>query len=186
MYFIPEKGRFYRWAAHTRPLYRYAVTLGIIAGIAATWFFLIDPWFVGLVQYEQAALNRAEQEKREACSAERATTLRTVQIDKTQAALQQLAYNQKNSDSIAVIFDTAQKTGLQINAFSKEKEKRKEWRAKQYVSLAGTGTMDQLLQFLSALADSSSMIQCKQLALQAAEQSLFSAQFQLECVSVIA
>lgn len=186
MYFIPEKGRFYRWAVHTRPLYRYALTIGVVALFAVAWFFLIDPWFVGLVQYEQAALNRAVQEKQEACTAERVIILRSKQIEKADAAIQNIAQGQSEQDQIAFLFDIAQKKGLQINAFSKEKEKRKEWRAKRYVSFSANGSMDQFLNFFSSMAESPHMIQCTQLALQAVDQTIFSANLQLECVSLIA
>lgn len=185
MYFIPEKGRFYRWAVHTRPLYRYGLTLGIVGGVLAAWFFLINPGFVGLVQYEQAALNRAVQEKQEACTAERVITLRSKQIEKADAAIQEIAHTQNGQDQIAFLFDAAQKQGLQINAFSKEKEKRKEWRSKQYAALSANGSMQQFLDFFTTIAQSPHMIQCKQFALQSTEGSQFLGNFQLACVSLI-
>lgn len=184
MYFIPEKGRFYRWAVHTRPLYRYGITVGILGALLAMWFFLLNPWLIGMVQYEQAALNRAVQEKQEACMAERVISLRSKQIEKMDAAICDIGRAQNEQDKITFIFDAAQKHGLQIDAFSKEKDKCKEWRSKQYVSFSLNGTMSQFLNFFTAIAQSPHMIECKQLALQATETDRLAGNFQLACVSV--
>jgi Tfp pilus assembly protein PilO len=184
MYFIPEKGRFYRWVVNTRPLYRYGITVGVLGALLVAWFFLLNPWLVGVVQYEQAALNRAVQEKQEACMAERLISLRSKQIEKADAAIQEIGRMQNEQDQIAFLFDAAQTHGLQIDTFSKEKEKRKEWRSKRYVSFSAHGALPQFIDFFTTIAQSSHMIQCKQLALQASENDRLLGNFQLASVSL--
>jgi hypothetical protein len=193
MYFVPEKGRFYRWAVHVKSLHRYAGTLVCVALLSGTWFFVLNPWLVGLVQYEQAALNRAEQQKIEAYAAERGIKASNLHIHKTNREIEAIARSMAGNDQFAFVCDTAQKVGLQINAFAKETLRqaqddrdlaKKAWRTKNYKSLSATGTLDQCRNFLAEVAHSSHMIQCKQLALQRADQGLFSLQCQLEFISL--
>ena len=182
MYFIPEKGRFYRWAVHTKPLHRYMLTFGFLFLISCLWFVVINPWLTGLLQYEQAALHRAGQQRVEECVAERIIAQRDFQQEKLSKELSGLLAGHSEQKQLAFVFDTAQKANLAINSFTHEKEKRKEWRTKEYKSLSAVGTFDQCMQFLAALQSSPHMIQCKQLALQRAESNC-SFQCQLEFIS---
>ncbi len=202
MYFVPEKGRLYRWAVHVKPLHRYAGTFACVAFLISAWFFVINPWLIGLVQYEQAALNRAGQQKIESYAAERSIKLSDLHIQKTNQEIQTIARSMTGHDQFAFVCDTAQKVGLQITAFAKETLRpvyaeratpdtqdgrdsaKKAWRTKNYKSLSATGTLDQCQNFLAEFAHSSHMIQCKQLALQRADQGLFSLQCQLEFISL--
>ncbi len=184
MFFIPEKGRFYRWAVHTPALYRWGITLGLVAVLVVAWFFVLDPWLTGIVQYEQAALNRAGQQQSEALIASRASKVHDMQLQKTNASIQELAGSVSERDQIAFLFDAAQKAGVSIHTFTKEKDKQKEWRTKKYASLSASGRLDQFFSFFSAIADSSHMIQCKRLVLQRTDQNVFSAQCHLECITL--
>ncbi len=184
VYFVPEKGRLYRWAVHVKPLHRYAATFVCVAFLGSAWFFVLNPWLIGLVQYEQATLNRAEQQKIEAWAAERSIKSSDLHVGKINREIKAIAQSMKAHDQFAFVCDTAQKVGLQITAFAKEKEKQKEWRTKNYKSLSATGTLDQCKNFFSALAQASHMIQCKQLALQRADQGQFSLQCQLEFIAL--
>ncbi len=203
MYFVPEKGRLYRWAVHIKPLYRYAATFGCVIFLGTAWFFVLNPWLVGVVQYEQAALNRAEQQKIEAWAAERSIKSADLHIGKVNREIQAITGSMAAHDQFTFVCDAAQKVGLQITAFAKETLRsdfakastdkqaeddrdpaKKAWRTKNYKSLSATGTLDQCKNFLSALAHAPPMIQCKQLALQRADQGLFSLQAQLEFISL--
>ena len=184
MFFVPEKGRMYRWAVHIKPLYRYAGTMCCVLGLIGACFFLLNPWLTSLVQYEHAMLNRAQQQIVEACIIERSIKAADLHLATIQHEMGIIKHNMVHQDQFASVCDAAQKAGVQIIAFAHEKQKQKEWRTKSCKSLSATGTLDQSMRFLSELAHKSHMIQCKQLALQRADQGLFSLQAQLEFIAL--
>lgn len=182
MYFIPEKGRFYRWVAHIPPLYRYGMTCAVVGALAAGWIFVLSPWLTSLVQFEQAAVVRATQQVSEDMAARAAIAQRDEQITKVNETMKRLSHEGKTNDTVTSIFDAASKAHLLVNSFIQEKEVDKKWRLKKYASLAAHGTIQQQLAFLNTLQASKQMIQCTNYSMQRSDQDQFTMHCTLECI----
>ena len=186
MYFVPQKGSWYRWAVHKKPLYRYGLTIGLLSIIGGGWYYFLNPLLESTIQYERATLTQLEQKRSEMVQNEHLVQKETAQLDELASDIDRMISNQKSiqQDQLSIVFDEAKKAGLSITSFIKEKEQKKEWRASTYHQLNATGSFGQCSQFLAALKNSSHMIQCKQLSINRTEGSSYALQCQLQFITV--
>lgn len=181
MYFVPHKGRLYRWAVNVKPIYRYSITFGCAGLLAGGWYFLASPWLESSIQYERAAITQLEQKRMEMIRSEHVIQDRVAQTDFFENKIREMEHP-KSEDQFTFMFDAARNAGIEINSFTQEKEKRKEWRTASYKQLAATGTFDQCTRFLGAVKKSSHLIQCKQLSLNRTEGNKYALQCQLQFI----
>ena len=182
MYFVPQKGKVYRWAVHSNPAYRYLFTCSAGLIIFGGYYFLLQPWLSGAVELKRAVLNRSEQQSVDMVSAERAINQFTNKFSDLKKQNAAVAENYPEQDQLLFVFDAAEKAGLSLNSFAHAKEKKKGWKSKRYKSLQANGTFDQITKFLTSFSKDSHLIQCKQLALQRADNNLFTMQCQVEFI----
>lgn len=186
MYFVPQKKGWYQRAVQVRPLYRYGWTIGLAVALGGGWYFLLNPWLEGAIQYERAAITQLEQKRGEMVHNEHLVQKQAVQAAQLESEINMLIANQKHNQQkqFSTIFDAAKQAGLSISSFTQEKENQKEWRKNSYKQLVATGSFGQCSQFLTALKKSSHMIQCKELSLTRTEGSNYTLQCQLQCVQL--
>ncbi len=182
MYFVPQKGKFYRWAVHTNPAYRYLFSCCAASLIFSGYYFLLQPRLAAAVEMKRVMFNRYEQQSVEAILADRAINQFTSKLGDLKKQNTIVLEKYREQEQTLFLFDIAEKVGISIQSFAQAKEKQKDWRSKRYKLLQANGTFDQINRFLTQLSKDSHLIQCKQLALQRADQNKFTMQCQIEFI----
>ena len=185
MYFIPQKGKLIRWAAHIRPIYRYTCTFICVGGIVAVWVFCAEPWLAGLVQLEEQAFQKVVREKQEACTAERLIAQQSKQLEKTDGALQEIVHAPARQEHTAFLLQAAQENGVDITSFVRQKALKKEWKTIKNFSLSAQAPLENIFGFLKSIAQSRHAIKCSDLSIQPFDATNHMVTFQLGCVSSV-
>ncbi len=178
MYFIPQKNKWYSWAVHTRPLYRYGVTCGTVVLLLIGWRYGVYAWLDSAYLQQQAAIAQLQQQMMQLTQAQRVSNELTNTLPMLRKRLQE--YIPPNKDEwqqqqFNYVMNEAQKAGIQITSYSDEKEKKKSWGFYRYIQLGLFGKLDQISRFLASLKQSPYMIQCSQIQSSRTEGDTFSA-----------
>lgn len=178
MYFMPRTNRWYSWAVHTKAIYRYGMVFAFWAILIVGWRYGIYAWFDAEIASERAAISQLQKQAIQLTQAERA-------IRELQDTLPMLRKQMQNHSPSSVsvwqqqqfncVMDEAHKAGIQITAYTDEKEKKKSWGLYRIVQLSMNGTFEQLCAFLEAIKKSPYMIQCNQFRASRTEGDAFSA-----------
>lgn len=177
MYFITHNNRFYSWMVHTKPFYRYCITLvGSMAGIGILFgsYTMLET----TIKHEQSIVTSLQQQQIHLLEAKQQQEQSANAMNQMQIALQlHLADAKLHQDnvhsSMLFIIEQAQKAGLLLHAYSAEKEADKEWHTKEVGRFDLQGTWEQWSSFLATLQSSKKLIQCSSLQLNHVEGSHF-------------
>lgn len=180
MLFISRNNKLYRHIAHMTSAHRYIITLCMCACIITGWLYVIHyPLGASIKRYkdeysllqkkyyDQIEMNHAIKNLRNSCN-----------------NLEQNNNSYKNNDTtyfktkLTSVFDMAQKTGLQLTAYTFLNSQEKNWYKKEKYHLAFYGTITNTLDFLSLLKSSQKMITCNNISLSSTIDTNF---FQMSC-----
>lgn len=182
MYFVPHKGRLYRWAVYTRPMIRYTVSLALGGILFGIYYFLMQPWIVGAIEMKQATLNRTQQQNIDMTAMNRGLQQLRQHIDTHSAQIKEIADKYSEKEQHFFLFNAAEKAGLSLQSFVNAHEKQKDWKQKKYKLIRANGSFDQCCRFLEQLSQNVPLLQCKNLSLQRADQTNCSLQAEIAFV----
>ncbi len=178
MYFIPQKNKWYSWAVHTRPLYRYFLTASMAAVLLIGWRYGLYAWLDSSILYEQAAIVQLQQKLTQIGYVQRGMDDLSQSLPVMRKKIQDQApanIDEWHQKQFSFIIDEAQKAGVQITSYNDEKEKKKSCALCRYIQLDLIGKFEQISRFLTALKQSPHMISCKRISSSRTDGDMFTA-----------
>lgn len=185
MYFIIGNNRIYRWAAHTKPIFLYAIT--ITATLAITVGIYIAYYWINIqINTDQAELMQLNNQYIQLMSSKN-------QYEKERSYTQTLKlhnaqYNYARSDDftsdqVNALISHAKKTGVTINNLKMLPSQNKKWYNRQDIQLGFSGPFDSIGSFMTALKKESALTQCKQFSCSKSDNSVFTGSCIIRCIS---
>ncbi len=178
MYFIPQNSKWYSWAVHTGPLYRYIFTIFMIGAFLVGWRYGMYAWADSVITGERVAVNQLQQQLMQLTQAERVTNELSTVLPKLRKRVKDYVasntdeWQQKQFDHMIT---EVQKAGVQINSYNDEREKKKPWGFYRAGQVSLLGKFDQMSRFFLALKQSPYMIQCNRIHINRIDGDTFSA-----------
>ena len=188
MFFIPRNSKFYTLITHTRPAYRYFLTIFIAS-------MLIIIWLYGVYARLEASINQgakqidqlykqSKQLKQAECSCAKITeSINALKLDLRSYIPQQNTQNYLQSRLVYVL-ETAKKVGLSLGTYTADKIINKEWCCKNKTHFDFNGSIQQVGNFFYALQASGKMITCDNISLSRQENNLFLVSCDLNFIAV--
>ncbi len=183
MYFVPEKGRIYRWAVYKSPIYRYALTCIVASMLLLVWFYLIRPLLAGSLQYRHAAHTRSIQQQEEMKVLKQKCETLSGHITRAREQSEKIESSVDDAKQLFFALKAIEAAGLHLQSCTETQRKTDSWCSKMYRTIVCTGTIDQCLAFLEYLSKNDKLIQCSAISLQAQEQNQYILQCQLQSIT---
>lgn len=180
MYFLPKNNWAYATLVTLKPLQRWLITCLLVIGIAYGWFFGIYASGAHALDRYAASINQYAQLHARAQKSVESTKRLESSLNIAQHTLHEYHKHGSGSPSdalqatMALIFDTAQRSGIALDTYSISKESQQELYMNHHIELDCTGSLDAIIQMLDTLHTHHVIITCDQVALRKVSQNRFS------------
>jgi hypothetical protein len=188
MYFSSKKGKWYNRAVQMRPLYRYLATGGLFVIVLFGWRFGLYAYVEQVITTDRAAIVQMNQQLVQLAHAERVCTDLSCRLPQLQEKV--ACYGTKCclpgfcQMQIDTVIDEAHKAGLKITSYEKDKEVARDYCKCSDVQFGFVGTVDNIVQFFSALRQSKAMIECNTFSCERMQEGTYTIFCKLAFVSV--
>lgn len=187
MYFIPQRFAWYRSVAQIRPLHRYVATMVIVVMICAAWWYSVYTWLDAKIMRDQAHIAQLTQQVTQLAHAERTCSTLSCSLGELRKQLE--PYSAKCSgeycqNQLITLIDEAQKSNLNLTAYSPQKEVKKSWCTCNEVQIGLSGSLDGLVKFFKTIKQSKAMIQCDQVTCSRIDGATFNATCAMRFIAI--
>ncbi len=183
MHFLSQHTKIYAFVAPLRPVYRYLITLVVLALVVYSWFtWMYSPLEVSISNCAQQC-SRLQQDQHLAQQiAPSSIRLEKIVQDMTRAL------SEKNSadhaTALPMMLGMVQQAQVKLVTCNMEKEIHKEWYTQQQMTLDCSGPLKNCMHFLALISQQSVPLIIEQVVLTAATNQLFNLHLAVSFIAV--
>jgi len=167
MYFLPRNNKFYSWAAHIKPTYRYLLTGTVTIFLFLSWWFFIYIPFESVIHTYQKQITAMHTQYKNIKKAQKSCTGLEQSIKNLQSTVQSYCVDCDNSqqDQLTQLLHHIEKSGLHLQEYNVVATQDKDWYLCDNAHCVFEGSLSQFMNFLQELQQSKQLIACENISL---------------------
>ncbi len=188
MFFIPRNSKFYTLITHTRPTYRYFLTVFTASMLISVWLYGVYARLEASINQGTKQIDQLYKQSEQLKQAERSCAKITESINALNLDLQSYIPQQNTQNylqsRLVYVLETAKKVGLSLGIYTADKIINKAWCCKNKTHFDFNGSIQQVGNFFYTLQASGKMITCDRISLSRQENNLFMVSCDLNFIAV--